>query len=89
MPKLKKRSYGFANLPLQGVRFLAFGAFQGGLESVVLVTFLGLGKIFEQSILFSYMAAYGATSVPTNSVKLARSFATISGHRAKALKPKP
>ena len=27
------------------------------------------GESYEQSILFSYMAAYGATSVPTNSVK--------------------
>ena len=68
MPRLKGVSYGFASLPLEGARFLALGAFRGDLESVVLVAFFRFGKIFEQAILFSYMVAYGATSLPTNSV---------------------
>ena len=49
--------------------FLLWALFGGGLESVGLATFFRFGKIFEQSILFSYMAAYGATSLPTNSLK--------------------
>ena len=60
----------FCKLATRRRSLSCFGRFSGGgLESVVLATFFRFGNIFEQSILFSYMAAYGATPLPTNSLK--------------------
>jgi len=69
VPRLKGFHMVLQACHSEAIAFLLWALFGGGLESVVLATFFRFGKIFEQSILFSYMAAYGATSVPTNSVK--------------------
>ena len=69
VPKLKGFHMVLQACHSEAIAFLLWALFGGGLESVVLATFFRFGKIFEQSILFSYMAAYGATPLPTNSLK--------------------
>ena len=69
MPKLKGFHMVLQACHSEAIAFLLWALFGGGLESVVLATFFRFGNIFEQSILFSYMAAYGATPLPTNSLK--------------------
>ena len=69
-PKLKGFHMVLQACHSEAIAFLLWALFGGGLESVGLATFFRSGEICEQSVLFSYMAAYGATSLPTNSLKL-------------------
>ena len=79
----------------KALAFVLLALFGGALDFTVLVAFCRFWKIVEQRILFSYMAAYGATHLPTNSVcrcpafgwAPGRALATISGPWSKSVQP--
>ena len=65
----------------KALAFVFWAPFGWALEFVVFVAFFRFGEIAEQRVLFYYMAAYGATLLPTSSVGYRDTGIPVQGYR--------